>query len=260
MTTPAPPDALPAPAPTAPPPAPIPAPPLPPDTVPPVKKRLIERVLNAIETGSADGDYGDVTILHDGPGNIRQITYGRSQTTETGNLRDLIVLYSQASGAYSSSFKTYVDGLGDNELGKAHLVDDKRLLDLLRSAGKDQVMRDCQDRFFDKHYWAPAENFFRQGQFTTPLSMLIIYDSYIQSGGILDFLRQRFPEPLPSRGGHEMQWTTEYLETRDSWLRNHFRPAVRTSAYRTACYKGILEHNDWNLDLLPINAHGTPVS
>ena len=57
------------------------------------QKSVIKRVINVFETGTADGDYGCISIYHDGPHNIRQITYGRSQTTEYGNLRALVDLY-----------------------------------------------------------------------------------------------------------------------------------------------------------------------
>lgn len=223
-------------------------------------KRIVEHIVNAMETGSAEGNYADVTRLYDGPGNIRQITYGRSQTTEFGNLRDLIVMYSKANGSFSKNFETYVDGLGDNEIGHAHLAGDTDLINLLKMAGRDPVMRETQDIFFDEHYWYPALNFFDREGFTLPLSMLIIYDSYIQSGRVHEFLRNRFPERSPARGGDEKQWITEYVDVRDSWLRKHFRPAVRTSAYRTSDYKGIIAAKNWQLDKLPIRANGVLVS
>lgn len=222
-------------------------------------KDIIERIINTIETGNPNGDYDDVTLLDDGPGDTLQITYGRSQTTETGNLRALIIAYSKAGGTYSDNFKTYVDGLGNNEIGKNRLVHDKELIELLRAAGKDPVMHRCQDVFFDEHYWNPAHNFFEREGFTLPLSMLVIYDSYIQSGRVFEFLRNRFPERSPSRGGNEKQWIEEYVEVRDAWLRSHHRPAVRTSAYRTSCYKGLIARDNWNLDKLPIIVHGTRV-
>jgi len=40
------------------------------------QRSVIERVTNAFETGTADGDYGAISIYHDGPNKVRQITYG----------------------------------------------------------------------------------------------------------------------------------------------------------------------------------------
>jgi chitosanase len=40
-------------------------------------KTLVQRVLNAAETGTADGKYHDISIFADGKGGTRQITYGK---------------------------------------------------------------------------------------------------------------------------------------------------------------------------------------
>jgi len=68
----------------------------------PDQKRLIERFVNVFETGTPDGDYGLISIYADGPHDIRQITYGRSQTTEYGNLRELVQRYVAANGLLAS--------------------------------------------------------------------------------------------------------------------------------------------------------------
>ena len=54
------------------------------------QKRLVERVINVFESGKPEGNYAAMAIFNDGPNNIKQITYGRSQTTEYGNLRELV--------------------------------------------------------------------------------------------------------------------------------------------------------------------------
>ena len=42
------------------------------------QKSLITKVINVFESGSPAGNYGIIAIFEDGPGDIRQITYGRS--------------------------------------------------------------------------------------------------------------------------------------------------------------------------------------
>ena len=66
------------------------------------QRRVIDRTINAFETGKADGDYGAISIFKDGPHDIPQITYGRSQTTEYGNLHELIRRYAGAGGQFSA--------------------------------------------------------------------------------------------------------------------------------------------------------------
>ena len=75
------------------------------------KKRIMS-VINIFETGSADGKYDDVTIYDDGKPDAngkptRQITYGRSQTTEQSHLRELIESYIANKGQFADDFRDF---------------------------------------------------------------------------------------------------------------------------------------------------------
>lgn len=217
------------------------------------KKGKIQSILNVFETGSPSGNYGNVSIFADGPKGMRQITYGKSQTTEWGNLKKLIEDYSNRDGKHSDFFKPYVP-----KLGKISLVNDQKLISELKQAGNDPVMKEAQDRFFDEHYWKPAFDFFKENGFTTPLSMLVIYDSFIHSGGVLSFLRSRFPEKPPAKGGDEKRWIEQYVNVRHSWLSNHSNKILRKTTYRTRNMLHAVIKNDWNLDK-PFVANGVVV-
>ena len=117
------------------------------------QKRVCEQVLNAFETGTAEGDYGNISIFNDGPGDIRQVTYGRSQTTEYGNLKELVQLYvDDPTAKFGAALKPFVPNIG-----KRALVGDSQFKQLLKDAGKnDPVMQKTQDAFFDKRYFQPA--------------------------------------------------------------------------------------------------------
>jgi len=221
----------------------------------PGQRLVCERVINAFETGSAEGDYSNITIFADGPNDIRQVTYGRAQTTEYGNLRELVNMYVEAGGRFSEDLRDFVP-----RIGRVALVDNTAFKNLLRRAGsEDPVMRHTQDIFFDRRYFQPAMHWGDQNGFTRALSALVIYDSFIHSGGILDLLRARFPERPPAQGGDEQKWIRQYIEVRDNWLRNHHRPAVRASAYRTRDLRREIARDNWDLSLLPINANGVRV-
>lgn len=208
------------------------------------KKNKIQRILNAIETGTPDGNYGDVSIFKDGPNNIAQITYGRSQTTEYGLLKELLELYISNKGIYANDFIPYI-----NKLEKTPLVKDSKFINLLEKAATDPIMRSTQDAFFDEFYWEPAVEWAEANGFTTPLSLLVIYDSFTQSGGILGFLRNRFKERVPAKGGNEKKWITDYVNVRHAWLKsNTYRPILRKTVYRTQAMINTIESNDWNLD------------
>lgn len=221
----------------------------------PTQRQLIERIVNAFETGRPEGDYGAIAIFNDGPHDIRQITYGRSQTTEYGKLRLLVARYVEAGGVYSDDLARYTE-----EIGSAPLTDDQQFRSLLRTAGRtDAVMREVQDAFFEDEFFAPAMQWATDHGFTLPLSGLVIYDSFIHSGSILPIIRRAFAERPPIAGGDERAWTTAYVNARHAWLAGHARAAVRKTVYRTKCLAEQIRRGNWDLDMRPIRANGVAV-
>jgi chitosanase len=221
----------------------------------PVTRRLIERIINTAETGRPEGRYGLIAIFADGPHNIRQITYGRAQTTEYGNLRALVQMYSAANGMYSAALRPYAE-----RVGSVALTDDATFKQLLRDAGnKDVVMARIQDEFFAKHYFKPAMRWADENGFTLPLSALVIYDSFIHSGSILWPIRMMFDESPPASGGDEKVWITHYVNARDRWLKNHPRKILHATTYRTRAYKQQITKDNWDLALTPVDMNGTKV-
>jgi chitosanase len=221
----------------------------------PAQRAVCERVINVFETGTVRGKYGAIAIFDDGPNDIRQITYGRSQTTEYGNLRELVDRYVTAGGGFADQLRPFVP-----LIGRTALVDDQTFKDLLRRAGnEDPVMERVQDEFFAIRYFDPAMRWAARNGFMRALSALVIYDSFIHSGSILDFLRARFQEVPPARGGNEQTWIRQYVEVRHDWLSNHPKPVIRASAYRTRDLLREVAAGNWDLAVLPIMANGTPV-
>lgn len=220
------------------------------------KKALIQKIVNVFESGSPEGKYDTLVIYADGINNSHQITYGRSQTTEQGNLLQLIEMYIENNGTYATSFVPYLE-----KIGTEPLVDDENFKRLLKEAAqKDKIMRTTQDKFFDKFYWQPAVEWAKRNEFKLALSMLVIYDSYIHSGSIPMFLRKRFKEFPPARGGNEKKWITSYVDIRHQWLKYHEKPILRKTIYRTQTFINEIEKDNWNLNKLPINANGVEVS
>ena len=220
------------------------------------QKRICEQVINVFETGSIQGDYSNISIYHDGPQEMRQVTYGRSQTTEYGNLRELVQMYADAKGTYSDQLRPYV-----KKIGVMALVDDSPFKQLLRDAGKnDPVMRQVQDGFFDKRYFQPAMAWAESNGFTLPLSALVIYDSFVHSGSIRDSLRKLFTEVPPVKGGDEKTWIKQYVDVRHDWLANHKNPELHPTVYRTKCFSSEIAKENWDLSQLPINANDVDVT
>jgi chitosanase len=220
------------------------------------QRRTIEQVINAFETGSVSGDYANISVYADGPNNVRQITYGRSQTTEFGKLRDLIAMYIDGGGQFADRLRPFLE-----QLGQQPLADDDELKQLLqRAATEDPLMRSAQDRFFEQFYLRPALGWADQNGFVLPLSGLVVYDSFIHSGSILDLLRQRFDTLPPATGGDEQRWIADYVAARHDWLANHSRLILRKTIYRTECLRREIDRGNWSLEQLPILANDVVVS
>lgn len=220
------------------------------------KKQLIQKILNVFETGKAEGKYEKLVVYSDGVANSKQITFGRCQTTEQGNLLTLLEMYVEHEGTYCHDFIPYLDLIGHTPLHE-----NKEFKNLLVLAAKeDEVMRQTQDLFFDQVYWNPAMAWCERYKMALDLSALVVYDSYIHSGGVPMFLRKRFIELPPSKGGDEKAWIRAYVSTRHQWLKYHSRPILRKTIYRTQTFINEIEKDNWDLEKTPIIANGISVS
>ena len=103
----------------------------------PAIKNKIEDIINVFESGSINGNYATLVKYKDYTdpathNNNVQITFGRSQTTEFGNLRSLVQMYVDANGRYAPELESYLHRIGR----KPSLSNDKAFCDALVSAGK----------------------------------------------------------------------------------------------------------------------------
>lgn len=225
---------------------------------------LITAIVQIFETGTPHPDYGYITTLPDGPRltsghNITQLTYGRLQTTEYSHLQELLLRYVEANGSLAHRIEPFIDQCAKpGPQGKTLLAASISFRQLLKAAGLDSTMRECQDALFDQCYWQPAYQWFKTNGFTLPLSMLVIFDSFVHSGCILSFLRKRFSELTPVNGGKEKKWITQYLHTRHQWLTSNTRTCLQRTTYRTTM---MLEQtsNNWQLDQFPLLINGVTI-
>ncbi|MGE8513034.1 MAG: chitosanase [Chryseobacterium culicis] len=213
----------------------------------------IAEVISTFENGKRSGGYDAYVAYRDKRLNdnyYRQITYGRFQTTEFGNLKKLIEMYIEANGTYADFFKSYVNEIGKIEGGiPVSLYQNEEFVETLKKAGQnDPIMHTVQEAFFDLRYFQPALNWFKSNGFTLPLSLLVIFDSYIHSGSIRESLRKKFPEYPPNMEGDEKRWITQYTAARHAWLSNYETKEVRASAYRTQTFKNLIVDDNWKLE------------
>jgi chitosanase len=159
-------------------------------------------------------------------------------------------------GSFADNFKTYLPRLEDK---KSLLADDKKFVQLLVSAAKqDPKFRACEDAMYNDKYYNPAKKWFDAHGFKLGLSFATIFDSFIQSGGMLNFLTKEVKEKFPSDGGAEKIWAEEYLKARNSWLANNSRAVLRTTSYRTEALLAQIKAGNWDFDP-PVRVNGVNI-
>jgi chitosanase len=182
--------------------------------------------------------------MADGPDDVKQITLSIGFTQYGGNLGKVIEEYKERGGVLGKELGAYL-----GKMRTAGLVNDSGFKNLLKKAGKeDPIMGEVQEDLFEKLYMDRAIAWGEKEGFVEPFSYLIICDSFLHSGSIMGFLRERFEERTPNGGGREKVWTKDYLNERHDWLKGHSNSLVRTSSYRTKYYKELLALDDWQLD------------
>lgn len=218
-----------------------------------LQKKTAQAIVNIFETGTAEGDYANVTLLAGDPGHL---TYGRSQTTlGSGNLFLLLNAYVAAPGAgFGSQFQPFLERVANKDfsLDTNH---DFRLL--LRQAGNDPVMHTVQDAFFDRVYWTPAVNAATAANIQIPLGVAVVYDSTVHGSWKLvrDKTTNQFGSP-DSIG--QQAWIKHYVATRRSWLANHSIKILHNTVYRMDAMQQLINQNKWNLEL-PMTVRGVAI-
>lgn len=215
---------------------------------------FIRRVLSVAETDKPEWNPSQVHKFNDGPGKTPQWTLSVGFTEMGGNLKPVIERYIELNGKLTVQFAPYLA-----VMGKKHITD-PAFKTLLQEAGKEPAMAQAQTELFEEKYLGPAFEWAKKHEFSQPLSFLVIADSFLHSGSMLDLLMAKFPEKKPANGGDEAAWIKAYLKARREWLAGHSNTILRGTVYRTDCYLGEIARDNWLLGTDPINMHGTQVT
>jgi chitosanase len=221
---------------------------------------LIRRILSVAETDKAQWDPAAVYIYSDDnrftPAR-KQITLSIGFTEGGSNLKKVLQRYVELGGVFGAEFVAYLLTMGSGP----SLSADSKFIGFLKQAGKeDPIMMQAQEEMFDKLYLGPAFAWASKHGFTAPLSYLVIADSFLHSGSMLDFLMSRFPEKKPVAGGDSKAWITAYTKTRKEWLAGHSNSLLHNTVYRCNCYLTQIDKKNWDLEETPVVMHGTPVN
>lgn len=219
-----------------------------------LQKKAAQAIVNIFETGRPLGDYSRVTLLQ---GDTGHLTYGRSQTTlASGNLYLLIKRYCESAGAeLAQALVPYLGRLEDRDV---NLDQDMAFRRLLRDAGRDPVMRQVQDRFFDSVYWNPATMAARSLGVSRALGVGVVYDSWIHGSWqrMRDRTSERFGQPADSGEEH---WIAHYIDVRRDWLASHSNTLLHRTTYRMDSFRELIDNGQWGLEP-PFTCRGILVS
>lgn len=221
---------------------------------------FIRRILSVAETGKPQWNPAEVFIFDDDnryKPPRKQLTLSIGFTEGGGNLKKVLQRYIQNGGAMSVQVTPYLLTMGSGP----SLANNVIFISLLREIGKtDPIMMTTQEQMFDRLYLGPAFVWAAKFGFGLPLSYLVIADSFLHSGSMLDFLMQRFPERKPVDGGDSKTWIKAYVNTRKEWLATHANQLLRKTVYRCNCYITQIGKDNWDLEQIPVVMNGTPVN
>lgn len=207
-------------------------------------KEVIIRILNSFEndSGSPETEYDTIYRYHDGTNDIRQVTLGRGWTECGGSLWRVFESYKEKGGTNADKLLSY-----RSKSCKGILPNDQEFLNLIKETAKsDSLFQGSEDQVFDEVYWNPAYKYFSNNEFTQPLSLAVIVDSWLHSGGVLKFLVNKFPEKKPAFGGNEKKWIQSYLEARLNWL-SSASALLRNTVYRPKFFLNEIKKDNWSM-------------
>jgi len=218
----------------------------------PLQKQTAQAIVSVFETGSASGDYSCVSLIE---GDSGHLSYGRAQISLTsGNLGLLVTEYCAAPGAVqAAALRPFIPRLQAHDI---RLDDSQSLRSALVLAGADPVMRNLQDRSFDRLFWEPALRMAASAYLQLPLGVALVYDSCIQGGfaSLRNSITARYGRPPAIR---EECWLEFYAKARHRWLSNSHAPLPST-VYRMDTFLDLIAKGNWQLNL-PITVRGVTI-
>lgn len=209
-----------------------------------LQKKTAHAIINIFETGRVSGSYDAVAVLK---GDSGHLSYGRSQVTlGSGNLHRLFAAYAETPGA---AFKADVmPWLSRMESRDTSLDLDPGFRLILKRAASDPVMRAVQDRFFDEGFWEPAVRAAHGQGFQEPLSVTVIYDSFVH--GSFALVSDRVAKAVGDAAhSGEREWLGAYVAARRAWLDGHSNRILRNCVYRMDAFQALMSARNWALDL-----------
>lgn len=213
------------------------------------KTQKILKILFAAETGRAYPNFNRLAVTRDAPGEMRQISYGCLQFSESGGLETVIDEWMKIANPSTHEYEFLAAKKA--AIGQGVLHENRAFKGYLLQLADTVEMQKAQMATVEKLYFKPAMKFCEKNGLTLPLMHLIVFDSYVQSGRMLHAIRVLFPEILAPGDAQPLEdkkrWCRAYVGARIRWKRAHYNNLVQRSVYRDEVYLAMIERQDWKL-------------
>lgn len=199
------------------------------------------RIVSIFETGKKQGDSAAVAVLPDGAG----ISYGMHQATHrSGSLYAICQRYIQNGGEQREALSIFLPKLESRDAATIQqMAGSEELKKLLREIGQSATMRTAQEQVFDELYMIPAARACARKGWSLPLSLAVVYDSFIQGGFVAVMASYK-----AATTASEKDAVLGYIVARRKWLAGSKLPIVRKTVYRPDTFKQLASDGNWALD------------
>jgi len=204
---------------------------------------LISRYLDIVSCfeGGAPKRYSTLSCI---PGDVGGLSLGYLQASFTsGNVGKLLRLYAQKGGTLIPEAAIELAEKKDPAMNTPDFHAAWKL------ACADPHMHEAQDEFFSSQFVHPALVDAQALGITEPLGICLAVDGHVQGSF------KRICGMVPP-GLNQWDWAKAYVKTRRNWLATDHVAALHTTVYRMDFFQEQVDHNNWKLDMLPMNVHG----
>lgn len=206
-------------------------------------QQLADIILCIFETSSKLPRYSTVATLNDGPGGVKQITWGYHQGTDASNTVDEILEEFVAMPGPLDGQDWARDILpkfrSNNPTVMRRLALDNKVKMMLGVIGATPEGQEAQRRVFRRKYMAPAIAAVEGSGWVEPLSLVAVLDG--MTHGSWARLRDSVSPQLSERN-----WVKSYLLRRNKWLTNAHEPLPATAS-RSGSLLQLIKDGNWQL-------------
>lgn len=222
------------------------------------QRRRADQLVSIFEDSTTTIQYANAENLDDGRG----VTAGRAGfTTGTCDALEVVKVYNTAAKNPEKSvfvpFMSELVHLCKEHSGDTDTLDETAFIKAWRTAAKDPLFHQAQDRVLDRFYFLPAMEAADRLGLKSALARATLYDAAIQHGigddpdGLATLIARTNDRVGSPEGTYEPDWLYAFFDVRKEDLENPAdkasRDAWRESVDRVACMRTIADKGNTSL-------------